>query len=64
MLVRVGVAVEAVVGGGGEAGAEGVFVGVEEDVGAVIFVVTGDGRLADDLNLVERGRGAYSRAQR
>jgi len=51
VLVRVGVAVEAEevdLGGGGggdggegERGAVGILVGVEEDVGAVVFVVAG-----------------------
>ena len=41
-LVRGGVAVEVGGGGGdGEGGAVGVFVGVEEDVGAVVGIVTG-----------------------
>lgn len=50
-LVRVGVAVETEVvdlrgggcDGGGEGGADGVLVGVEEDVLAVVFVVTAAG---------------------
>ena len=84
MLVRVGVAVQAEEveaaegiavgrrGGRRERGAEGVLVGVEEDVCAVVFVVTGSSAalegLADEMERRETWEESWerthSRAQR
>lgn len=76
-LVRVGVAVEGVEvegwagagagagggGGGGEGRAVGVFVGVEEDVGAVVFVVAGGGLVLGVYMGGRGGRGRLTRAR-
>lgn len=56
MLVGIGVAVEcSIVVGGRKGWSKGIFIGVKEDVGAVVFVVTVDGLIEVMVGLRREG---------